>query len=376
MLIPDNREEFKKYDQPHPVFGPAPTALLEGLARRSDVEVHILSCTKKPMPAPEKLAKNIWFHLLHVGQAGWLRTIYSGCVLAIRGRLRDIRPDIVHGQGTERYCALAAALSGFPNVITIHGNMRAIAKVNRARAFSYDWCAARLEQFTIARVGGIICVSSHTEALTRKDARRTWRIPNAVGSAFFKDSAARSTEQTILCVGTISPLKNQNTLIRALDPLAASQPIKLIFLGACDNADPYSNEFRQLVQSRPWCKYEGLVDAGRVNDFLDRAAVLALPSREDNCPMVVLEAAASGIPVMASRVGGIPDLIEDGETGILFDPNDPGGMESAAQRYSSDHTFAKTMATNARAKAEAFRPDRVAAQHVAAYKELLQNHRG
>ena len=148
MLIPDNRDEFRRYDQRNPVFGPAPTALLEGMAQEPGLDVHILSCARKTLQAPEKLAENISFHLLHVEQWGWLRSAYSGCVLAIRRKLQDIKPDVVHGQGTERYCALAAAFSAFPNIITIHGNMRRIAKVNRAAILSHPWCAARLEEFT------------------------------------------------------------------------------------------------------------------------------------------------------------------------------------------------------------------------------------
>ena len=157
MLIPDNRDEFGTYNEPEPVFGPAPAALLEGMAQESDLELHILSCSKRPMAAPEKLARNISFHLLHVKQWGWLRSVYSGCILAIRQKLREIKPDLVHGQGTERYCALAAVFSRFPNVITIHGNMRAIAKINHVRPLSYQWCAAKLEQFTLPRTGGVIC---------------------------------------------------------------------------------------------------------------------------------------------------------------------------------------------------------------------------
>ena len=45
---------------------------------------------------------------------GWLRTLYQGCVRATRRKLREIQPDIVHGQGTERDCAIGAVLSGFP----------------------------------------------------------------------------------------------------------------------------------------------------------------------------------------------------------------------------------------------------------------------
>jgi glycosyltransferase involved in cell wall biosynthesis len=372
MLIPDNRDEFQQYDKPSPFFGPAPTALLEGLANRPEIELHVLSCAKRSMLAPEKLSENIWFHLLHVKQWGWLRSIYSGCVLAIRTKLQEIHPDLVHGQGTERYCALAAAFSGFPNVITIHGNMRSITKISHAKVFSYQWCAAKLEQFTLSRVGGVICISPYAQSLASDTARKTWLIPNAVGVDFFKHRALPDDQQNILCVGTICRLKNQNTFIRALDPLAAHRKFRLIFLGAGNNSDPYFKEFQQLVRSRPWCEHQGFVNTEQLKTFFGHAAALALPSLEDNCPMVILEAAASGVPVMAAKAGGIPSLVQDGHTGILFDPRDPSSMASAAGRYLSDPIFAKRMADNAKMVAEAtFHPAHISKQHVEVYRELL-----
>ena len=95
---------------------------------------------------------------------GWLRTGYQGCIRAARKKLREIQPDIVHGQGTERDCAISAAFSGFPNVVTVHGNMRKIARANCARPFSFLWLAARLEGFTLPRTDGVVCITRITPA--------------------------------------------------------------------------------------------------------------------------------------------------------------------------------------------------------------------
>ena len=254
---------------------------------------------KETCSAPEKLSENISFHLLHVRQWGWLRSAYSGCILAIRRKLQEIKPDLVHGQGTERYCALATAFSNLPNVITIHGNMRAIAKVNNAKVFSYQWCAARLEDFTLPRIGGVICLSDYTQSLVSEKTAKTWLIPNAVSSSYFGVRPTQSESVDLLCVGTIIPRKNQNTLIRALDTLVPHYKFRLIFLGAGSESEPYFREFLQLIQTRPWCVHEGFVSPERFQEFLSRAAALVLASLEDNCPMVVLEAAAAGVPVLA-----------------------------------------------------------------------------
>ena len=85
--------------------------MLQGFAALPEVRVHVVSCTQQPMRSPEKLAGNIWFHSLHVPKLGWLRTGYQGCIRAVRRKLRAIQPDLVHGQGTERDCALSAIFS-------------------------------------------------------------------------------------------------------------------------------------------------------------------------------------------------------------------------------------------------------------------------
>src|SRR5206468_11279390 len=137
------------------------------------VEVHVVSCTKQPMRSPEKLAQNIWFHSLCVPRFGW-RMLFAGCIRAAKKRLRDIQPDIVHGQGTERDCAISAVLSGFPNVLTIHGNLRSIAKVTHARRFSFPWLGARLEEFTVPRSLGVVCITHYTQQAVADLARKTW----------------------------------------------------------------------------------------------------------------------------------------------------------------------------------------------------------
>src|SRR6185369_9517211 len=121
----------------------------------------------------------------------------------------------------ERDCALDAVWSGFPNVLTIHGNMRLIAQVNRAPIFSFHWFAARLEALTIPRSGGVVCITRYTQEAVSDLARRTWVVPNAVDASFFKvDAAPPGKTPRVLCVGHICQRKNQNAFIRALDPLA------------------------------------------------------------------------------------------------------------------------------------------------------------
>ena len=372
MLTTDGREILRSYEGREPMFGTAPEALLKGMAELTDLELHVISCLQRPVSSPERLAPNIWFHTLHVPKLGWLRTGYQGCIRTVRKCLHGIQPDIVHGQGTERDCAISAVLSGFPNVLTIHGNMRLISKVNKAKPFSFLWLHAQLEKVTLPRTDGIICITDYTRQAVAKLARRTWVLPNAVDPSFFNIHPSPDFPRTILCIGNISLRKNQNAFIRSLDSLASKTKFKLLFLGASVRENPYDSEFFSLLSTRPWCAYEGLADREKLKSYLERATFVALPSLEDNCPMVVLEAMAAGVPVLASNVGGVPELIEDGVTGLFCNPDEPASFLRGVEKILNDADFAARLAVAAKKEAlTRFHPAVIAKRHVEIYREVL-----
>jgi glycosyltransferase involved in cell wall biosynthesis len=232
LLTTDNRENQKRYDLDQVHFGTAPEALIMGFRSLPDAEVHVISCLKRKVHSPEKLASNVWYHALRVPQPGWLRTGYQGCVRAVRDCLKDLRPDIVHGQGTERDCAISAVFSGFPNVITIHGNMRLIAGLHRAPPWSYMGLAAMLEGFAIPRTDGIVCITRYTERAVAGKAKKTWIIPNAVDPRFFEVCARPVDPPLLLCVGQVTRRKNQLALLDALEGLANKFRFQVRFWGS------------------------------------------------------------------------------------------------------------------------------------------------
>jgi glycosyltransferase involved in cell wall biosynthesis len=402
LLTTDKREHDRDYQNPCPSFGTAPQGLLSGFANLQDLEVHVISCTQQPMSSPAKLANNIWFHSLHVPKIGWLRTGYAGCILAVRKKLKEIQPDIVHGQGTERDCAISAMASPYPKILTIHGNLRLIKKTIGFRPFSALWLQSLSEGFVVPRFDGVICITRYTQQALAQEAQKTWIVPNAVdpiflalgeerlggsensivSSAVLSDglhgadptslpSAPSNRVPVILVVANIDPRKNQNSFIRTLDPLATEHRFNLKFFGQCGE-DDYGKEFQSLVAHRSWCSFGGMIGRHELRQEFAMASLLALPTLEDNCPMVVLEAQAAGIPVMASKVGGVPDLIEDGVTGLLTDPARPDSMRHAISRLLSDSNLSTALASNARLQSiKRFHPNVIAQRHLEIYREVF-----
>jgi glycosyltransferase involved in cell wall biosynthesis len=372
FITTDHRDDHRDYARPRPGFGPAPTTLLAGFAQLAgQCEIDVIACTQHPVSTPHQLAPNIRYHALHVPKLGWMRTGYAGCIRAVRSKVRELRPDLVHGQGTERYCALSAVFSARPSVLTLHGNMRAVARQLEARPLSFHWLQARLESFTLPRAGGVVCLSDYTRRQVAALARRTWLVPNAADPAFFDLPRRPTSPPVLLCVGYVCAYKNQLALAEALAPLAARRPLRLVLVGPHQQG-PYSENLRCFAARHPWCELTGPLAGELLHARYAEATLLVHPSLEDNCPMVILEAMAAGLPVVASTAGGIPDLVADGETGVLFDPGDAGQMRTKIEALLDQPARQDALAAQALGRArERHHPAQVAARHLQIYREVL-----
>jgi glycosyltransferase involved in cell wall biosynthesis len=355
---------------------PPQEALLQGLAENTDIEAHVLSCTQQPMQSPEKLGENIWFHLVQVPKIGWLRTGYQGCIRAVRQKLRTIRPDIVHGQGTERECGIAAALSGFPNVITLHGIMREQARLHRARTGSYLWFAAVLEKFALSRTLGVFCNSAYTESLVKPRACQTWRVPNAIRAEFFETPfAPRSTSSkpVLLNIGVISPRKRQLALLDLAEELHnEGQSVEFQFIGSAEPREKYAAEFLDRIQSAERCgfaRHIGAMSSADLIAALDAASALVHIPSEESFGLVVAEALARNLKLFATNVGGIPDVAAGIEEAELFSLQDRHGTRAAISKWLGAGCPRPSLA--APAMRSRYHPTVIASRHIEIYRELL-----
>ncbi len=375
LLTTDDRQDRREYDRPEPFFGSAPTALLEGFAQSPDLEVHVVSCSQQPVQVPEKLAGNVWFHSLHVPRTGWLRTGYQGCVRAVRAKLRELQPDIVHGQGTERDCALEAVMSGFPNVLTLHGNMREMAQVQKAMPGTYFWWAAMLESFVLKRTLGVVCNSRHTQQTVKSLARMTWLIPNAVRLPFFERPKSTGLEAAcrLVNVGVISENKQQVKLLEVAMELRRSQPrLEFLFIGRANPSLPYARAFLEKIREAeaqgaarhlPPQPVEALVG------LLDGAAALVHVPQSEAFGLVVAEALTRGLDLFAFKVGGVSDIAEGVPNARLMDAGDWIGMHQAILSWGLKGR-APTQGEE-KLMRERYHPTVIARRHIQAYQDVL-----
>lgn len=156
-------------------------------------------------------------------------------------------------------------------------------------------------------------------------------------------------ELLILTVGSLIPVKDHATLVEAAARLLRQQPrpVRFVFVG--------DGVLRVEIERR--IGERGLTDrfllagsSDRVADYYRAADIFVLPSRLEGMSNAILEAMASGLPVVANRVGGNPELVIDGATGLLCRSGVPDDMAAALARLVSDHTLRDAMGERARAR--------------------------
>jgi glycosyltransferase involved in cell wall biosynthesis len=377
FIVPDNRDEFRRYEDPAPYFGTAPTALLDGFTQLADeCEIHVVNCVQRPLSTPEKIAPNIFYHTAIVPKWGWLRGGYLGCIQAIRRMLKKIQPDIVHGQGTERYCALSAVFSGFPNVVTIHGNMRSVARINGDAPFSYNWLAARLEGFVLPRTAGVFCNSAYTETQVAPLALKTWRVANPVRQIFFDTPVSRPAKPVpvFLNVGTLTSYKRQREILTLFKKLwQRGLKFELRFAGNRENWTAYSTAFARelaMAEQAGYARHIGMLPADRLIVAMDNANALIHAPTEEAFGLVVAEALARNLKFFGSATGGIVDIADGVEGAELFAPQDWIEMEMAIVNW--HQAGCSQPCSAARIMHMRYHPKVIARQHLEIYRQIVK----
>lgn len=160
------------------------------------------------------------------------------------------------------------------------------------------------------------------------------------------------SDRRILAVGRLSKEKGYDDLLRALaELLGRGIDVELELVGDGPERDALTNLADQL-RIRHKVTFRGWLLSDDVRDAMLRATVLAQPSTIEGLPTVVEEAMALGTPIVGSRVGGIPELLDEGRCGILVPPRNVRVLADALQTMLADPALRLTYAQRARARAE------------------------
>jgi len=288
--------------------------------------------------APDRLRAKPWY-------AGLLPAYVCGGSLSAF-RLGLGRPDIVHA-----HWPLPHALFGAMTRLGSGGDTAVVASYY---SVELRWVEERLPLFlpflrwTMESADAITAISRPTARAVGRYVERPVRVipfaaavPPSVDSSHRSSGDERGTGSEILFVGRLVERKGVETLVRALAALTSKRRVRLTIVGEGTR----EARIRSLIDALE------LVDRVRLTGALsdlelaaayDRADLFVLPAVVDakgdteGLGVVLLEALRSGVPVIGSRVGGIPDIVIDGETGWLVPPGDPRALAAAIDEALDD----------------------------------------
>ncbi|HQP91599.1 MAG TPA: lipopolysaccharide heptosyltransferase II [Candidatus Omnitrophota bacterium] len=184
----------------------------------------------------------------------------------------------------------------------------------------------------------------------------------------------------IALVGRITPIKGQIYFLKAFSKVLRSYPTaKAWIIGSVSSGkDDYMEELEVLTRRLGLSKaVEFLRNRRDIPELLSQADCLVMPSiAEESFGRVIVEAQATGVPVVATRVKGVIKIVEDGTDGLLVYPKDPEGLAQGIEKIFKDHHFALAMAEKGRKKVEErFTLEKMAQDTLKVYEEALSRKR-
>jgi glycosyltransferase involved in cell wall biosynthesis len=274
---------------------------------------------------------------------------YAALPFRVARELRSSRPDAVLAQGAQEaaLAILGRWLARVPTrvIADIHGDPAAPARLYGSTARrALAPLADAFARYGLRRSDGVRTISAYTSGLVRAEGVE----PAAEFAAFMdlepfveREPTALPEKPVALFVGVLERYKAVDVLAdawRLAAPRVPDATLRLVGRGTLHEI------VRQLVADLPeQTRWDERLATPEVAAALDTSTVLVLPSRSEGLGRVVVEASCRGRGVVGSRVGGIPDIVEDGVTGVLVPPGDPTALADALVRVLSDRELAQRL---------------------------------
>ena len=238
--------------------------------------------------------------------------------------------------------------------------------------------------FSIEKSDGVTAVSASLRDATRVELgirREIEVIPNFLDCTIhcrrdvpaLRKRLAADGAKVIVHVSNFRPVKRVDVVMRVFAMVAKRIAARLVLVGEGPELEPSLQLGRELGVS---ARVDALGPQEDVTTVLSAADLFLLPSAQESFGLAAAEAMACEVPVVASRVGGVPEVIEHGVTGFLHRPDDLEGMAQSAVMLLGDPALHRQVATAARRSiVERFCVDRVVPMYESYYEEIVGSHR-
>jgi len=299
---------------------------------------------------------------------------------ALVGRLvrwfRRECPTIVHTHllHADLHAGLAARLAGVPVLISTKHNDDRFRQREPVRT---------IERLLARRTDRVITISDALRSfylrVSSADPSRVTTIlygyappgdPAPDAAEARRAAAVPDGAPLILAVGRLVDQKGHDILLRALPLMARHQPEPWLIIAGTGNRGRELARLAEDLGLSGRVRFPGHVDD--IRGLMRAATVLAHPARWEGFGLVLLEAMANDLPIVATAVSAIPEVVASGETGLLVAPDDPVALAGALDRVLADGSLRAGLADRGRRRlADVFSPVRMAAEHVQVYEAAL-----
>jgi len=270
---------------------------------------------------------------------------------------------------------------GKPHLITIHGTYGVIWRERRVDRPIYEG---------VLRQASMVCPVSNGTARLMQDhfgpaLIRTRIKPILNGNDFWKQvpqSQALNRRipetPTIFSVGDVKPRKGYHVSLESYGIVKSSLPAARYLIAGQIRENNYTTKLQNLIGERHLqdVTFLGALPASELSHLYQESSVFLLAPQQEGLQfegfgLVFLEAGAYGLPVVATRTGGVPEAVQDGTTGLLAEPDDSEGIARALLRLLTEPDLARELGRANRYWAETLTWERNAAEHFQAYQEVL-----
>ncbi len=365
----------------HGGSGVVASELAMGLARTGH-EVHVVSYA-----TPFRLRRfhpGLRFHEVEIASYPLFR--FPPYTLGLATKLAEVADecgglDVIHAHyavpnAVSAFLAREIIGSGRTRLVTtLHGTDITLVGADR----SFD----RVIRFTLERSDAVTAVSDYLAERTRRDFSPNLDvevIPNFVdirerrpgNEGCAREAWAPNGESILMHISNFRPVKRVSDVVRVFERVRRALPARLVFVGE----GPERLFAQQLV--RELDLVGDVIFLGQQDDIqgpLGCADLLLLPSEQESFGLTALEAMVNRVPVIATRIGGLPEVVTP-DAGFLFDVGDVGGMAGAAVRLLRDEPLRRAMGVSGRARAVSrFARSRILPRYEALYARVTERER-
>ncbi|MBU1911924.1 MAG: glycosyltransferase family 4 protein [Candidatus Omnitrophica bacterium] len=329
--------------------------LVKGLLKFKDLDMHIVTASHFIDKDMDWESSGVNVHAVPQDKIFGNITLYSNTRKRICKKIREIKPDIVHTH-CFGYETLAALDSGHKKVIvSTHGIRNGQWGVRHnipdsIRAYLQDCIYKRC----LKRVENIVINNPYAgEHLAGFKQMKIWELDNPVSDTFFNIDNSAEENARVLFVGNVCEAKGIMTILEAMDVLKLVFPeIKLRIAGPVSGKEFYSRVTIFIKKSglERHINFLGHLNDNELREEYQKACVFAFPSQQDVAPVALLQAMAGGKAIVATKVGGIPYIIDDGKNGFLIEKNDYRALADKISLFIKNSRLRRELGAHAKDK--------------------------